>query len=163
MVATGTPGAGGHGTHDVKCQNLEAHGHVISKKHVVALTVATTLTGSDSGATFIITSSGGAYDITLPVNAAKYKGVYYRFVCGAVLSSGAVSIKATTSEIIYGRVTEGEVDTGDNAPGSASGTGATNLILGTTCQTGDRIDMVSDGTNWFINGMIQKDAALTTS
>jgi hypothetical protein len=159
MVLAKTPGAGGHGLHDVKCQNLEIDGCIISKKHVIAIAVATVLTASDSGAT--ISVSGGAYEITLPVNASDYTGVNYSIVVNTA-PGGAITI-AAGSAIIFGQVGESEVDTGDDAPGSGSDTGVSNIIFGTSCHPGDYIDFVSDGTKWFIRGRAFSDAAVTTS
>jgi hypothetical protein len=154
-----TPGAGGHGLHDIKCQNLEVDGCIISKKHVIAIAVATTLTASDSGA--VISVSGGPYTIALPTNASDYTGVNYSIVVNTA-PGDAITI-AAGSAIIFGQVGESEVDTGDDAPGSGSDTGVSNLIIGATAHPGDYIDLVSDGTKWFIDGRTFSDGVVTTS
>ena len=159
MVLAKTPGSGGHGLHDVKCQNIEVDGCIISKKHVIAIAAATTLTASDSGA--IISNSGGPYSITLPINASDYTGVNYSIVVNTA-PAGAITI-AAGSAIIFGQVGESEVDSSNDAPGSSDDTGVSNLIIGTTAHPGDYIDLVSDGTKWFIRGRTFSDGAVTTS
>ena len=159
MVLAKIAGSGGHGLHDVKCQNLEVDGCIISKKHVVPIAAATTLTAADSAA--VISISGGAYIIALPTNASDYTGVHYSFVVNT--APGDAITVAAGSAIIFGQVGESEVDTGDDAPGSSANTGVSNVIFGTTSHPGDHVDFVSDGTNWYIRGRMSSDAALTTS
>ena len=114
---------------------------------------------SDSGKIFVVANAGSAYDIDLPTTlevGTQYKHIFED-------SPNAAVTIAAGSAIIFGKVVEGEVDTSDDAPGSAGATGVSNVIFGTTADEGDHLDIVCDGTKWYVNGMTAVDGAVTTS
>lgn len=114
---------------------------------------------SDSGKIFVVANAGSGYSITLPTTLEV--GTQYKLIFED--SPNAAVTIAAGSAIIFGKVVEGEVDTSDDAPGSAGATGVSNVIFGTTADEGDHLDIVCDGTKWYVNGMTAVDGAVTTS
>ena len=78
--------------------------------------------------------------------------------------TGAITI-AAGSAIVFGRVTETEVDTGDDGPGSSAdgATGVSNVIIGTSALQGDFIELDAYDGEWYLNGKSGKDGTVTTS
>jgi hypothetical protein len=114
---------------------------------------------SDSGKIFVVANAGSAYDIDLPTTLEV--GTQYKLIFED--SPNAAVTIAAGSAIIFGKVVEGEVDDTEDAPGSAGATGVSNVIFGTTADEGDHLDIVCDGTKWYVNGMTAVDGAVTTS
>ena len=114
---------------------------------------------SDSGKIFVVANAGSGYSITLPTTLEV--GTQYKLIFED--SPNAAVTIAAGSAIIFGKVVEGEVDTSDDAPGSAGSTGVSNVMFGTTTDEGDHLDIVCDGTKWYVNGMTAVDGAVTTS
>ena len=122
---------------------------------VLKVSAAKTLDAiDDSGKVFVVANAGSAYSITLPTTLEV--GTQYKLIFED--SPNAAVTIAAGSAIMYGKIAEGEVDTSDDAPGSAGAT-----IFGTTTDEGDHIDIVCDGTKWYFNGMTAVDGAVTTS
>ena len=127
---------------------------------VLKISAAKTLDAiDDSGKVFIVANAGSAYSITLPTTLEV--GTQYKLIFED--SPNAAVTIAAGSAIMFGKIAEGEVDTSDDAPGSAGSTGVSNVIFGTTADEGDHIDIVCDGTKWYFNGMAAVDGAVTTS
>jgi hypothetical protein len=126
--------------------------------------VARTLTEADSGKEFYLESSGGAFTITLPTGADIEDGVNYKFWVQENTPTGAITI-AAGSAIVFGKINETEVDTGDDGPGSSAdgATGVSNVIVGTSALKGDYLELDAYGGHWFLNGQSGKDGAVTTS
>jgi len=103
-------------THDLKVDYLEATG-VTSKKIVVNVTDALTLTAADSGKLFVFNDVDGAV-ITLPDSGAgDIIGTTYSFLLGVTATSNAhkVICADTDNEIIHGIAINSDTDTGDAA------------------------------------------------
>jgi len=127
---------------------------------VEKVTAAKTLDAvSDSGKIFVVANAGSAYSIDLPTTLEV--GTQYKLIFED--SPNAAVTIAAGSAIIFGKVVEGEVDTSEDAPGSAGASGVSNVIFGTTTDEGDHLDIVCDGTKWYVNGMTAVDGAVTTS
>ena len=126
------------------------------KKKVENVTVARTLTNDDSGKVFMLDSAGGAYSITLPTSLED--GVYYKFVVGEETPTGAITIAAGSA--IVSLVMK---DPGGNASNSTAGTQVSNLIIGTSAQKGDYINMMAAGDEWVSECLSSIDDAVTTS
>jgi len=127
---------------------------------VEKLTAAKTLDAvKDSGKILVVANAGSAYEITLPTTLEV--GTQYKLIFED--SPNAAVTIAAGSAIMFGKIAEAEVDTSDDAPGSAGSTGVSNVIFGTTADEGDHIDIVCDGTKWYFNGMTAVDGAVTTS
>ena len=134
------------------------------KKKTELVGAARTLTADDSGKEFYLESTGGAFSITLPTGAGVEDGVNYKFLVQENSPTGAITI-AAGSAIVFGRVTETEVDTGDDGPGSSAdgATGGSNVIIGTSALKGDYLELDAYGGHWYLNGQSGKDGAVTTS
>ena len=134
------------------------------KKKTELVGAARTLTADDSGKEFYLESTGGAFSITLPTGAGVEDGVNYKFLVQENSPTGAITI-AAGSAIVFGRVTETEVDTGDDGPGSSAdgATGVSNVIIGTAALQGDFIELDAYDGEWYLNGKSGKDGTVTTS
>ena len=126
------------------------------KKKVETVTEARTLTNDESGKVFMLDSAGGAYAVTLPT--ALEDGVYYKFVVSEETPTGAITIAAGSA--IVSLVMK---DAGGNASNSTVGTQISNLIIGTSAQKGDYIDMMAAGAEWVCECLSSIDDAVTTS
>jgi len=126
------------------------------KKKVENVTVARTLTNDDSGKVFMLDSAGGAYSITLPTSLED--GVYYKFVVSEETPTGAITIAAGSA--IVSMVMK---DAGGNASNSTVGTQISNIVIGTSAQKGDYIDMMAAGDEWVVECLSGIDNAVTTS
>ena len=129
------------------------------QKAVLSVGSAKTLDPSESGRLVWLESSSGAFSLTLPSVAA---GLHYRMMVTEHTPTGAITI-AAGSAIIFGKINETEVDTGDDGPGSNGNTGVSNLIIGVSAVRGDWGEFYSDGTSWYIHGSSAADGAFTTS
>ena len=134
------------------------------KKKCELVGVARTLVADDSGKEFYLESSGGAFSITLPTGAGIEDGVNYKFWVQENTPTGAVTL-AAGSAIVFGKVNETEVDTGDDGPGSSAdgATGVSNVIIGTSALQGDFIELDAYDGEWYLNGKSGKDGTVTTS
>lgn len=126
------------------------------KKKVENVTVARTLTNDDSGKVFMLDSTDGAYSITLPTSLED--GVYYKFVVSEETPTGAITIAAGSA--IVSMVMK---DAGGNASNSTVGTQISNIVIGTSAQKGDYIDMMAAGDEWVVECLSGIDNAVTTS
>jgi len=128
------------------------------------LSAAITLTEKDSHKVFYVESSGGAYSVTFPTGADIEDGIHYKFWVNENTPTGAVTF-AAGSAIVFGKVNETEVDTGDDGPGSSAdgATGVSNVIWGTSALKGDYLEFSSFGGHWYLTGQSGKDGAVTTS
>ena len=126
------------------------------KKKVENVTVARTLTNDDSGKVFMLDSAGGAYSITLPTSLED--GVYYKFVVGEETPTGAITIAAGSA--IVSMVMK---DAGGDASNSTVGTQISNIVIGTSAQKGDYIDMMAAGDEWVVECLSGINNAVTTS
>jgi hypothetical protein len=126
------------------------------KKKVENVTVARTLTNDDSGKVFMLDSAGGAYSITLPTSLED--GVYYKFVVGEETPTGAITIAAGSA--IVSMVMK---DAGGDASNSTVGTQISNIVIGTSAEKGDYIDMMAAGDEWVAECLSGINNAVTTS
>ena len=126
------------------------------KKKVETVTEARTLTNDESGKVFMLDSAGGAYAVTLPT--ALEDGVYWKFVVSEETPTGAITIAAGSA--IVSLVMK---DAGGNASNSTAGTQVSNLVIGTSAQKGDYIDMMAAGAEWVCECLSSIDDDVTTS
>ena len=134
------------------------------KKKVELVSAAKTMSIADSGKEFYVESSGGAYTITLPTGGDIEDGMHYKFWINENTPTAAVTI-AAGSAIVFGKVNETDVDTGDDGPGSSAdgATGVSNVIVGTSALKGDYLVLDAYGEEWYLWGQSGKDGAVTTS
>ena len=129
-----------------------------TRKNIHALNGAYTMLASDSGKTFMLSATGGTVAITLLPAANIVEGWFCRFVVDENTPSNAITIGAGSTIIDFVMK-----DAGGNASNSSAGTQKTNLIVGATATKGDYIDIFSDGTSYYADGLSAIDDAFTTS
>lgn len=140
-VATGVVTAGGY-----------LQGNVVTET-----TIATdTLTGSQCGSTILL-SAATEFLTTLPVPSA---GCYFKFIVKAAPASASYTIATNGSaNILIGGVNELEVDTSDDGPYSATGDLVT--FVDGVAVVGDYVEVISDGTSWYLDGQTNADGGVT--
>ena len=122
------------------------------------LTVARPLTAADSGKVFMLSSAGGAYSVTLPTASSGVDGIHYKFIVEEETPTGAITIAAGSA--IISLVMK---DPGGNASNSTAGTQVSNIVIGTSAQKGDYINIMYAGGEYLAEAMSGIDDALTTS
>jgi hypothetical protein len=85
-------------------------------------------------------------------------GVYYKFVVSEETPTGAITIAAGSA--IVSLVMK---DAGANASNSTAGTQVSNLIIGTSAEKGDYINLMAAGGEWVGECLSGIDNAVTTS
>lgn len=127
-------------------------------KKIEPITVARTLVEADSGKVFMLSSAGGAYQITLPTASTGVDGCHYKFIVEEETPTGAITIAAGSA--IISLVMK---DAGGNASNSTIGTQVSNVIVGTSAQKGDYINVMFTGGEYVAEAMSGIDDAITTS
>ena len=122
------------------------------------ITVARTLTAADSGKVFMLSSAGGAYSVTLPTAASGVDGIHYKFIVEEETPTGAITIAAGSA--IISLVMK---DPGGDASNSTAGTQVSNIVIGTSAQKGDYINIMYAGGEYLAEAMSGINNALTTS
>jgi hypothetical protein len=128
------------------------------KKKTLLVVADITLTEADSGKCMFLDAAGGTVAITLPTASGGEDGIYYEFIVSEETPSNAITIAAGSA--IISLVMK---DAGGNASNSTVGTQVSNLIIGTSAQKGDYINMVFFGGEWVADCMSGIDNAVTTS
>jgi|TARA_R110000764_G_scaffold233586_1_gene326666 hypothetical protein len=129
-----------------------------TRKNVQDQDGAYTILSSDSGKTFMLSSSGGACEITLPVAANLEEGSFYKFIVKEDTPTGVITI-AAGSAILDGV----QKDAGGDAANSSAGTAVSNLVIGTATKQGDSIDIFTDGTTYYFECLSSTNNSITTS
>ncbi len=125
---------------------------------VQALTATTTLTKSDCGKTLLLNATT-EFATTLPTPSA---GCSFRFIVKAAPSSASYTVLTSgSSNIIIGGINELEVDTGDDGPYDTDAD--TITIVDGVAAVGDFIELISDGTSWYLSGQTNKDGGVVLS
>jgi len=125
-------------------------------KKVEDLGAAKTLTTEDSGKVFAVESSGGAFSITLPTTLVN--GVHYKFIVWEETPTADVTIAAGSA--IVSMVHK---DAGSDAAASTAGTQVSNVILDTTAQRGDYVNVLAWNGEWLADAMSSINAGIHTS
>tara|TARA_R110001592_G_scaffold223301_1_gene478764 strand:- start:192 stop:710 length:519 start_codon:yes stop_codon:yes gene_type:complete len=127
---------------------------------VETVNTARTLTAEDSGKIFLMNdASGGAYEITLPTAALAEEGMWFRFVQNEITPAQVITIAAGTA-IIAGPLK----DAGGDVGAGTAGTEVSNLVIGTSSEIGDNIEIVFVGGYYVImSGGSSISGAITTS
>jgi hypothetical protein len=121
--------------------------------NVEAVTGATTLTAEDSGKVLILKAAAGA-QITLPAVATS-AGLRFKFVVGLAFATTNWTVKAATNVI------EGGIDVNSsNVPAVNENTIS---FVASAESVGDFIDLVCDGTNWYVSGNATTTGAITAT
>ena len=126
---------------------------------VRTLTAAYTPIQADSGTYFVVDADGQA--ITLGAPSSFEIGTWFRFTVGATLTGSWVITSAGATDF-HGRVQGG--GTNDAAAGTSGGTGENTVTLVTTAaEEGDFVEILGDGTNWYIWGHCELAANITVT
>ena len=139
---------------DILNQNSQATGGV--KKKVVHVDADITLTNDDSGKVFLLSATGGTVAVTLPTSLED--GVFYRFIVEEETPSNAITIAAGSAIVSFVMK-----DAGGNASNSTAGTQISNVIIGTSAQKADYVEIMAAGNEWVGSALSSIDDAITTS
>ena len=139
---------------DILNQNSQATGGI--QKKVVHVDAAITLTNDDSGKVFMLSATGGTVAVTLPTSLEN--GVYYKFIVEEETPSNAITIAAGSAIVSFVMK-----DAGGNASNSTVGTQISNIIIGTSAQKADYVEIMAAGNEWVGAALSGIDDAITTS
>ena len=119
---------------------------------------AYTVLQSDSGKVFMLSSTGGACEITLPVAANLQEGWHAKFVIKEDTPTGVITMAAGSA--IIDMVMK---DPGGNASNSTAGTAKSNILLRATCTQGDYVNIFTDGSTYYAEAISGIDDAIDFS
>ena len=138
---------------DILNQNSQQTGGV--KKKVVHVDAAITLTNDDSGKVFMLSATGGTVAVTLPTSLEN--GVYYSFIVEEETPSNAITIAAGSAIVSFvGLDVSGTL-------ASTAGTQVSNVIIGTSAQKADSIELMAAGNEWVGTALSGINGSVTTS
>ena len=125
------------------------------RKKIEVITAEKTISVSDCGTIFTISTSA-AIDITLPAASSAGNGWWCRFVYKAGSSTNDATIKVNTNDAdkFHARVSS------NGLSGSASNANDGIKFDVSACAVGDYLEVYTDSTNWYANGMVSGSAAL---
>ena len=129
-----------------------------TRLHIHAVDGAYTVLQSDSGKVFMLSSTGGACEITLPVAANLQEGWHAKFVVKEDTPTGVITIAAGST--IIDMVMK---DPGGNASNSTVGTAKSNILLRATCTQGDYVNIFTDGSTYYAEALSGIDDAIDFS
>lgn len=124
-----------------------------SSANLEVVTTTNVLTAAESGKILIL-NSATPFVTTLPAVAA---GLRFKFICGATGPTGGnhtIVPDAANDNTIYGLALVNGTDT------PASAEGSINLVADKFI-AGDYIEVVCDGTNWYVSGMVETALGVT--
>lgn len=129
--------------------NVTMTGVVQKGKESIATIAATrTILASESGKIFFFGHST-EFVMTLPLPAA---GLNYKFICTAAPNGAAYTIvSAASANIIRGEILSCDLNASSDSDSEASG-GDTITFTDGVAVVGDKVELVSDGTNWYAYG-----------
>ena len=113
---------------------------------------------SDSGKVFMLSSTGGACEITLPVAANLQEGWNCKLVIKEDTPTGVITVAAGSA--IIDLVMK---DSGANASNSTAGTAVSNILIGVAAKQGDYINILCDGSTYYAECLSSTDDSITTS
>ena len=122
--------------------------------NIEVVTAANIITAAESGKTFFLNAAAG-FQSTLPAPAA---GLRFTFIVKTAPTSNGYTIvtHGTTQKVLKGLCVIAADAIGDVSAGGTTATFVHNQAL-----AGDRIDMICDGTIWYMVGYAQVAAAIT--
>ena len=126
------------------------------KKATLSLTAAATLTESQSGQTFFLNLAGG-FTVTLP---APTDGVEYEFIVGTAPTTAYIVANASGSsgDNMIGHVLSSSGALEDTE--TTAGGDQVNFVANTAV-IGDRLHVISDGTNWYVSARCAAAGGIT--
>jgi len=140
-------------------QNSGVGGLLLNIEHITA---NKTLDKEDSGKVFMCSSTDGAVAITLPTvgtgDASAENGLYYKFIVWEETPTADITIGAGSA--IVSLVSK---DAGADAGASTAGTQVSNIILDTTAQRGDYVEMTFWNGEWVASSLSAINGGIQTS
>ena len=124
-----------------------------TRKNIVALDTTYQVLDSDSGTVFMLSSTGGAYTITLP--ASPEDGFYCKFVVKENTPTGDITITAGSAILDFVMT-----DMAGNISNSTAGTAKTTIVCHTECTKGDYVNIFSDGSTYYGEAVSAIDDAI---
>lgn len=121
------------------------------------VTEANTITTAECGETFFLNDET-EFASTLP---APTQGCKFDFIVTGAPSGASYTVVTTGAETIKALGFESETDTGDDGPTTA-GADTITFVDGVAA-AGDRLNLVSDGTNWLGITFTSSDGGITFS
>ena len=129
-----------------------------TRENVHATDVAYTVLESDSGKVFMLTSTAGAYEVTMPTTVANLEGFHCTFKVLEHTPTGVITI-AFGSSIVDGYSEDVTADLGVGT----NGTAVDNILITVAAAKGDTINLMCDGTTWYFESLSQIHNGFTTS
>ncbi len=122
-------------------------------------TAANTLTQAECGKTIWL-NSATEFATILPAISTVDAGCYFKFIVKTAPAGTPYTVTTGNSleNVLIGGVNELEVDTGDDNPYHAAGDTVT--FTQATSVVGDYIELLSDGTSFYLNGQAQADGGV---
>lgn len=122
-------------------------------------TTTKSVSAAENGEVFFLSLAAG-FVTTLPAPAL---GLRYSFVVRTAPTSGSYTIVTTSSaNIIKGSIYTSDVNSATDADFETAG-GDTITFVQNKAVAGDTVDLVSDGTNWFVHGFCTVFDAITVT
>ena len=138
---------------DILNQNSQQTGGV--KKKIVNVNADITLTNDDSGKVYLLSATGGTVAVTLPTSLED--GVFYKFIVEEETPSNAITIAAGSAIVSFvGLDVSGTL-------ASTAGTQVSNVIIGTSAEKADSIDLMAAGGEWVGTALSGINGSVTTS
>ena len=109
------------------------------------VTTTNVILAAESGRTFFL-NSATEFVSTLPAPAL---GLSYTFIVTAAPSGASYTIVPASGTIIHGIVLSKDLNGATDSGATAGTPVGTITLVDAKAQIGDRVDIVSDGTNWY--------------
>jgi len=137
-----------------------------SLKRVETVTASKTITLAESGEVYLIDASGGGVTITLP--PVSKAGQYFKFIFVDEMDGGNFILAANaTTEYIVGGTPVRALDNGHDGTVDVSPKGAGEdqftIVDGAGIHEGSWFEVISDGSVWFLTGVIIGGTQATTA
>jgi hypothetical protein len=107
------------------------------------VSAANVITADESGTTYFLDLAGG-FASTLPAPAL---GLRFKFVVKTAPTTAYTIVTNASSNVIMGGLTESAA-----ATGAVDTNGDTISFVANTALPGDWVELISDGTNWYLTG-----------
>jgi len=125
--------------------------------NVEVVTATNVITAAESGKTFYLSAVAG-FESTLPTAAA---GLRFKFVVKTAPTSNGYTITGTPAAKIQGLVSSNGAET--EANGILAADEDNVIFVANQALVGDYVEFNSDGTNWYVSGMVAALAGLTAN
>jgi len=128
------------------------------RKNVQDVDGAHSMVAADSGKVFMLSSTGGACEITLLPAASLVKGWNCKLIVKEDTPTGVITVAAGSA--IIDLVMK---DSGANASNSTAGTAVSNILIGVAAKQGDYVNLICDGSTYYAECLSSTDDSITTS